>query len=237
MKSATSIGAIGAIALMSAGQPAFAQAAADARFAATTLDITGHGEVKVPPDMATIELGVDTQAPTAVDASSQNAAAMSKVVASLKAHGVTDVKTASLSLSPQYAYAQGAAPRLTGYEADNRVTITVDDLAKLGAVVDAAVDAGATTVGQINFGLKNSASPQNLARLLAVKALQDKAAIYADAAGYHVRRLVSLSEGAGEQGPVRPMLAMAAAREVATPVEPGEITVSVDVTGEFELSH
>jgi hypothetical protein len=165
---------------------------------------------------------------------------MAKVVAALQAHAITDVKTSTLSLSPQYAYAQGQAPRLTGYEADNRVTVTVNDLSRLGAVVDAVVDAGATSVGQIDFGLKTPASPEDLARLLAVKALEDKATLYANAVGYHIRRLVSLSESGAGQGPPppRPMLAMAAAREVATtPVEPGEITVSVDVSGEFELAH
>jgi hypothetical protein len=239
MKPATLVGALAAVAFASLAAPALGQADTDARFVATTLDISGHGEVKVPPDMATIELGVDTQAPTAAGASSENAVAMTKVVASLKARGVTDVKTATLSLSPQYAYTQGQSPRLTGYEADNRVIVTVDDLARLGAVVDAAVDAGANSVGQINFGLKTPGAPQNLARMLAVKALQDKATIYADAAGYHVRRLVNLTEASGEQGepPVRPLMAMAsAARAVTTPVEPGEITVSVDVAGEFELA-
>lgn len=231
---------IGFVVVLAAAPAALAQAApADAAFAATTLDISGHGEVKVPPDMATIALGVNTQAPTAAGASSQNAVAMTKVVAQLKARGITDVKTSMLSLSPQYAYAQGQAPRLTGYEADNRVTITVNDLATLGAVVDAAVDAGATSVGQIDFGLKTPGSAENTARLLAVKALEDKATIYADAAGYHVKRLVRLTEGGGETGapPPRPVAMLAAAREATTPVEPGLITVSVDVSGEFELSH
>ena len=71
-----------------------------------------------------------------------------------------------------------------------------------------------------------------------MKDLDDKAQIFADAAGYHIRRLVNLSEASAVAAQPRPMMAMVAGRaEATTPVETGEITVSVDVTGEFELAH
>jgi hypothetical protein len=165
---------------------------------------------------------------------------MTRVVAALRAAGIApaDIQTATLSVSPQYAYAQGAAPRLTGYEATNQVAVTTQDLAHLGRLVDAAAGAGATNVGQISFGLKNHGSAANFARLAAVKDLDDKAQIFADAAGYHIRRLVNLSEASAMQAAPRPMMAMVAGRaEASTPVETGEIVVSVDVTGEFELTH
>ncbi|HVM99487.1 MAG TPA: SIMPL domain-containing protein [Caulobacteraceae bacterium] len=237
MKLATPLGAILALALT---VPALAQDAGS-RFAATTLDLTGHGEAHVPPDMATIELGVTSSAPTAAQAMQDNAAAMTKVVAALKAGGIAakDIATANLSVMPQYAYAQGAPPRLTGYEAENQVRITVQELSRLGPALDAVVAAGATNVGQISFGLKSRASAENFARLAAVKQLEDKAALYADAAGYHIRRLVNLSESSTVQPlPIRRFAQMqaAAAPAAATPIEAGEIVVSVDVAGEFELT-
>ncbi|MBV9997319.1 MAG: SIMPL domain-containing protein [Caulobacteraceae bacterium] len=211
-----------------------------ARFAATTLDLSAYGEVSAPPDMATITLGVTDQAPDAAQALADNAAAMNRVVAALRARGIApaDIQTSQLGLSPQYAYEQGQAPRLTGYEASNQVVITVRDLARLGATVDAVVKAGATNVGAIEFGLRSRVPAENAARMAAVKALQDKAAIYADAAGYRIRRLVNLSEGASETpGPPRPLMMAAAAKAAPTPVEAGELKVRVDVTGEFELTH
>lgn len=228
-----------AAALALAGPPALAQT--DARFSATTLDITGHGEAKVPPDMATIELGVVSQGMTAADASHANAEAAAKVIAAIKAGGVDpkDIQTSTLSLSPQYAYGQSSAPRLTGYQATNQVTVTIEDLARLGPIVDAVVSAGATSVSQIQFGLKAPGSAENLARFAAVKQLQEKAAAYADAAGYHVRRLVNISEASSVRAP-QPMgvMRMAVAQAAApTPVETGQVVVSVDITGEFELSH
>jgi hypothetical protein len=233
----TMLGALAALALA----PAAMAQTADARFATTTLDLAGHGEAHVPPDMATIDLGVTTDAPTAAQAMADNAAAMTKVVAALGARGIEakDIATSNLGLSPRYAYDQGQPPRLNGYEATNRVTVRVLDLTRLGAVVDGVVGAGATNVGEIGFSLKNRVSAENFARFAAVKALNDKAALYADAAGYHIRRLVNLSEAASERlPPIRPMMAMAALKTPApTPVETGEIVVSVDVSGEFELTH
>ncbi|HLY79017.1 MAG TPA: SIMPL domain-containing protein [Caulobacteraceae bacterium] len=236
---------IGALALaltaqIASPQPAAAQTASDARFAATTLDLTGHGEARLPPDLATIELGVTTEAATAGEAMADNAAAMTKVIAATRAKGVEprQIVTSSLNLAPQYAYAQGAPPRLTGYQATNRITVTLTDLTLVGPVVDAGVAAGANDAGQVSFGLKSRVSAENFARLAAIKALEDKAAAMADAAGYHIGRLVHLSE-AGAVRPVAPVAVMSMARMQAaavTPVETGEMVVSVDVAGEFELT-
>ena len=228
---------IAGLATALAAQAALADPTSDARFAATTLDLTGHGEAHAPPDMASIDLGVTTTAPTAAEAMAQNAAAMTRVIAAVRARDVADrdIATSTLSLAPQYAYPQGEPQRLTGYQATNRVAVSLADLTKVGAVVDAAVAAGANESGQISFGLRSRASAENFARLAAVKALDDRAATLADAAGYHIRRLVNLSEASAEQGP-QPRMMMAAGKS-ATPVETGEVVVSVDVTGEFELTH
>jgi hypothetical protein len=230
---------LGALAAAFVAQAALADTASDARFAATTLDLTGHGEARLPPDMATIDLGVTITAPTAAEAMAQNAAAMSRVIAAVRAKAVDErqVATSTLSLAPQYAYPQGQPQQLTGYQASNRVTVTLLDLTRVGGVVDAAVAAGANDAGQISFGLKGRASAENFARLAAVKALDDKAQVLADAAGYHIRRLVNLSETSSEAAPQPRVLMGMMKPAAATPVEGGEIVVSVDVTGEFELTH
>jgi uncharacterized protein YggE len=239
MKLALPLGAVLALAL---ALPALGQEPAEARFGATTLDLSGHGEAHARPDMATIELGVTSAAPTAGEAMRANAAAMTRILAALKAAGFApnDIATANISLMPQYAYAQGQPARLTGYQAVNQVRITVDDLARLGPSLDAATGAGATNVSQISFGLKSRVSAENFARMAAVKALQDKAALYADAAGYHIKRLINLSEtSALAPLPIRRFAPAGAALQAVpvTPVEAGEIVVSVDVAGEFELTH
>jgi uncharacterized protein len=226
--------------LATAAIPALAQTAgADPAFSATTLSLAAYGEVKTTPDMATISVGVDTTAPSAGQAMSANAERMARVIAALKAAGVDarDLQTSGLSLSPQTVAEEGHPPRVTGYQASNQLSATVRDLGRIGPAVDAVVAAGATNIGQISFGLSDPLAAQNAARLAAVKALQGRAALYAEATGYRVTRLINLSEGAPEESGPRPFRPMMAMRAVApTPVEAGDVTVHIDVTGVFELA-
>ena len=229
-----------ALLLASAAIPALAQTAgADPAFSATTLSLAASGEVKTTPDMATIAVGVDTTASGAGQAMSANAERMSRLIAVVKAAGVEprDLQTSSLSLSPQTVTEEGKAPRVSGYQASNQLSVTVRDLSRIGLVADAVVAAGATNIGQISFGVSNPLVAENAARLAAVKALQDKAALYAQATGYHVTRLINISEGAiGDSAPrpFRPMMAMRAV--ASTPVATGDVTIHVDVSGVFELA-
>ena len=207
----------------------------------TTVNLQATGEVKAEPDQAAITFGVQTQAPTAADAMRQNRARMASSLAALKAAGIEpkDIQTSSLNLGSQYAYVQNQPPRLTGYQASNQLAVTVRDLSKLGAVVDATVGAGATNVGQVSFGLANPVAAENTARIAAVKALQDKASLYANATGYRISRLVNIGEGGGYSiEPPRPMYAAAFKAQAApTPVEAGTVKVRVDISGVFELAH
>ena len=216
-------------------------APADSMFRATTLNLAAHGQVEVAPDMATINLGVMTQAGTAAAAMQANAARMTAVTAALQKGGIAarDIQTSGLNLSPQYRYDQNKPPILTGYQASNTVTVKVRDLARLGQAVDATVNAGANQVHGISFGLSDPTAAENAAREAAVKALAAKAQLYAGATGHRVARLVQLSEGGGYAAPPpMPMLEMrmAAAPKADTPVSAGEMTVRIDVTGLYELT-
>jgi uncharacterized protein YggE len=223
--------------------PVMAQtaSAADAMFQATTLNLSAYGEVKTAPDMATITLGVLTEAPTAAAAMQANAQKMPQEMATLKKAGIAerDIQTSNLNLNPKYVYVQNEEPRLTGYQASNQVTITVRDLSKLGAAVDASVSAGANQVQNISFGLTDATEAENEARQKAVKALAAKADLYAQATGHRVQRLVSLSE-AGGYAPQPPMPMMrfkseAMAADASSPVAPGELRVRIDISGLYEL--
>jgi hypothetical protein len=172
-----------------------------------------------------------------------NATRMSAVMASLKKAGIADkdIQTSNLNLNPQYRYQENQPPLLVGYQASNNVTIIVHDLKKLGAAVDATVNAGANQVHGISFGLEDPTTAENAAREAAVKALSAKADLYAKATGYKVSRLVSLSEGGGYASPPPMPMAMYAKREMAgqaadTSISGGELKVRIDVSGLYELS-
>ncbi len=230
--------AVPALAQVTAPAPA---PAAESMFRATTLNLAAYGEARVAPDMATITLGVMTEGKTAAEAMQANAARMNAVMASLRKAGIAerDIQTSNLNLNPQYRYQENQPPQLVGYQASNNVTITVNDLKRLGPAVDATVSAGANQVHGISFGLKDPTTAENAAREEAVKALAAKADLYARATGHRVSRLVSLSEGGGyTPQPPMPIVAYAAKREMdaGTPVSGGELKVRVDISGLYELA-
>jgi uncharacterized protein YggE len=206
------------------------------------LNLSAYGEVRTAPDMATISFGVVTEAATAAEAMSQNAARMNQVMAALRRAGIAerDVQTSGLNLSAQYDYVQNEPPRLRGYQANNRVTVTINDLDAVGTTADAVVAAGVNQIDGISFGLKDPTAAENQARQLAVRNLQAKAALYAQALGVPLGGIRSLTEGGGySPRPPQPMYAeraMAMDSGGSTPVAAGELTVRIDITGVYDLN-
>jgi uncharacterized protein YggE len=214
--------------------PAWAQ---DERvaFQATTLRLSATGETRAAPDIASINVGVETEAPSAAEALQRNRGQMTAAIAALKAQGVLakDIQTSGLDLNPQYVFHDNART-LTGYQASNAVTIIVRDLTRLGATVDAVVAAGANQVNGVTFSLADPERAEDAARRAAMTALQAKAALYAEAAGYRIDRLVSLSDADAGVRPLR-LQAPAMARMAATPAEPGQLEVTAVVNAVYEL--
>ncbi|WP_332657982.1 SIMPL domain-containing protein [Brevundimonas sp.] len=205
------------------------------------LNLSAYGEVKTAPDMATISFGVVTEATTAAEAMRLNAARMNEVMTALRRAGIEEryVQTSGLNLSAQYDYVQNEPPRLRGYQANNRVTVIINDLNAVGTTADAVVAAGVNQIDGISFGLKDPTSAENQARQLAVRNLQAKAALYSQALGVQLGGIRSLSEGGGyAPQPPMPMYAMRAemAQDAgSTPVAAGQLTVRIDITGVYDL--
>lgn len=237
-----------ALAVLSFAAPALAQSQPDggapivvqAVVDRPALTLAAHGEVKVQPDMVTVSFGVVTEAPTAQQAMADNARRMAEVTEALQRAGIEPrlIQTSGLNLSAQYDYPQNGTPRLRGYQASNRVTVRVEDLERTGRIVDAVVAAGVNQIDGIAFGLKDPTAAENEARRLAVRALQEKAALYAQALGVPLGGVRSLTEGGGYQPrPPMPMYARVEmqAADASTSVSPGELTVRIDVTGVYDL--
>ncbi len=204
------------------------------------LTVGGQGLSSAQPDLATISLGVSSRAATAAEAMTQNAEAQNKVIEALKAEGIEarDIQTSGLNLSPMLDYSKdGEAPRVTGYAAQNNVTVRVRDIAGLGAVLDKLVASGANEIGGINFTREDMTEAEDAARSAAVQDARRRAEIMAEAAGMRLGPLLRLSDTPVESQPV-PMMRMMAAEakgSAPTPVEAGELTVSANVTAIFAL--
>ncbi|WP_312913558.1 SIMPL domain-containing protein [Stenotrophomonas sp.] len=208
---------------------------------ATLLNISAQAEAKRVPDVATLSAGVITQAVDGNTAMRENAVQMDKVMAAIKAAGIAerDIQTSGINLSPQYRYADNEAPKITGYQANNTVSLKVRDITKLGKVLDSLAAQGANQINGPSFEIDQPEPVYDEARLAALKKAQARAETYAKSLGLRVRRIVSISEG--NQGGFRPMpmMAMAAGRsakaEMDTAVSPGESSVSVSLDVVFEL--
>lgn len=205
----------------------------------TILDVSAEGRTTRVPDVATIRAGVVTQAPTAAAALAANAQRMSRVLAAVKRAGVAerDVRTASVGLSPQYRYAEGQPPAVTGYQATNTVAIRFRDVAGAGKILDALVGEGANQIEGPNLSIDRPDAALDEARADAVKRARARAELYARAAGMTVSRLISISETAQNDGGVPPPMPYARLdkAEASTQVAAGETDVSVTISVRFLL--
>ncbi|GGD89224.1 SIMPL domain-containing protein [Tsuneonella deserti] len=197
--------------------------------------------VKARPDIAEISAGVTSQAPTAVEAMQKNAQAMDAVVKRIKALGIAaeDIQTTGINLGAQYDYDQSQQRQVfRGYQASNRVSVTLRKVDRTGPVLDALVAAGATDIGGPNFSIDDDTAPRAQARQAAFQKAQAQANEYARWAGYTGVRVLSVSEAVN---PGRPMpyaeRAVAASMDAkASPVEPGLVGTAVTVSVTFEMT-
>lgn len=207
------------------------------------ISVSGEGRVEAQPDRATISVGVVTREknPSAVQAA--NARAASSVINSIVALGIErkNISTGNYSFSPTYRHFDNGRREIDGYEANNSVTIIVDDLNLVGKIIDAALSHGANRVDSLNFGLRDRAAYQDEALRLAVLDAKRKAEVVARTLGKSIVnvRIVSINSSHVSAPQNYKMARSMAAEDAAgfeTPIESGTLQCSASVHVEFELS-
>jgi uncharacterized protein len=194
-----------------------------------TVTTLGHGVITVAPDQATVTAGVHTQAASASAALVQNAKLMNAVVAALKAAGGEELQTQQVSLYPQTS-PQGD---VTAYAADNSVSAKTK-IAGAGALIDAAVGAGANTVSGPSLDVSDRDARYRDALGKAVADARLKAEALAKAGGFGVGPVSSVTEGGSAPTPVFQAVG-AATKADSTPIEPGTQDITADVTVTFRI--
>lgn len=206
----------------------------DGEPAANTITVTGIAAVTRAPDVALVAVGVSSTKSTVKAAREAAGKSMTAVIAGIKALGIdeSDIKTASIDLSPQY---NNAGTRITGYRMSEQLQITVRDLDKAGAVIDRATAKGATDVNGLSFEVDDPTGAMDEARAAAIAQARTSAEKMASAAGVSLGGVVSISE-ASEPNP-GPYYYGDAARNAAalTPVQRGTQDVRAAVTVVFEI--
>jgi uncharacterized protein len=215
--------------------------AADGRRAARTIEVTGEGRVEVPPDLALLDFGVVTRAPTAAAAARENSARMERVLSALRKAAGSDatLSTGTYSIRPVYAppsREQQEAPRITGYEVSNVVHVKTKGVPRLGEVIDAAIEAGANQVQRLVFTVADDSEARRAALGMAARQAREKAEALAVGLRVKLGAVRSLVEQ--ELGGVRPLARGVAMQEAAsfTPVEPGTVDVRARVVLTMDIA-
>lgn len=234
MKPAAAV-AVAATLAAALAAPALAQAGREP----AKLSLSASAEVTAAPDIADIGAGVVTQAAEADAALRANAERMNRVIAALRKAGIAerDIRTTGLSVQPQFRYEPNREPQLIGFQAANRVQVTLRDPATAGRIIDSLVKEGANQIDGPNFRIGNPDPLLDRARAEAIRKGRARAEIYAAAAGLRVRRITSIEEAMAVRPVPMPRATMAVEMQAAapSPVAPGEVELSVMVNMGFEL--
>jgi len=211
-----------------------------------SITVTGEGEVQAVPDQVAITLGVVTEAETAQQALQANNQAMQQLFETLDRQQIAkqDRQTTRFDVSPQYRPDQPSprsrqqeapqSPRIVGYQVTNTVRVQVNDVSKLGNVLDTVVSAGSNRINGIQFSIEERESLLKQARQRAIENARDKAKLFAQAAGVSLGSVVTIREQGGASPVPQPRYQMAAARSV--PIAAGEQTITASVHVEYELN-
>ncbi|MCB1742186.1 MAG: SIMPL domain-containing protein [Gammaproteobacteria bacterium] len=207
--------------------------------------VSGEGETALSPDMAILSLTVLREAPTASEALEQSNKAMADVIAAMRRERIAerDLQTSGFDISPRYVHPQRGAsepqqPRIVGYVVSHSLSVRVRELARLGEVLDTAVQLGVNQGGNISFSNEDPSEALSQARTAAVKDAMARARTLTEAAGIRLGRVLEIREQSHVPGPI-PMFQAARGAAMATaesvPVQSGENVYRVTVQLSFEL--
>jgi len=169
-------------------------ATAEDKGLAKVVRVTGTAEVKVVPDRAVVEIGVEQQNPSASAAKNGADAVARRVLASLRGGGVDekDIQTTFLALRPQFDYHKGM--RISYFVAEQTMSVTVRDLSKLDALLESLIKAGSNRIDSIDYETSDLRKYRDQAREQAVKAAREKAEALAAALGQQIGKAQAIEE-------------------------------------------
>ena len=203
------------------------------------ISTSATGEARYVPDRATISMGVQTRAATAARASAENAIKQRAVIEAIRAQGVApeQISTVNYSLNADQQFnpqAGDRAPKVIGYIATNTVRVEVRKVDQVGALIDAAIAKGANDVSSLDF---HSSAPDSLRRVALADAYRQAfadATVLARAAGGQLGELIELSTN-GSAGPPQPYRMESLAGKAATPIETGELGMTVGIMARWRF--
>jgi hypothetical protein len=203
---------------------------------------TGDATVRVRPDSALVTVGAVAQAATAAEAQDLVAERIARVIERSKGLGIAekDTRTSQYRIDPQYAYEQGKAPRLTGYQGTQQLALTLHGTEGVGKAIDALVQNDGALTATVSFMLLDSKAAQADARRQAIEDARAKAEAMAKTAGVTIGKIVSVNDvgltpQVGSPSSTFTALAIPAPRAADTQLPTGQLDVVVRVQVQFEI--
>lgn len=205
-----------------------------------TLSVDGQGTGTAAPDMATVTIGVTTQGKDAAKAQNDNAWVSNQIQAAVRGLGIAekDIQTRNYSFYPNYSTEKDHRNEVTGYTVNNSVIVVVRDIKLTGKVIDAALNNGANEINSLDFSASDTKAVRKVALLNAVQDARDKADIIAKGLGKRIVGIQNVSESTGyiETRRFGGNMLMAVAKDAATPIAPGSLSLTANVHIDFILS-
>ncbi len=206
-----------------------------------TISVSGEGVVEAAPDRATISLGIISRDKNAAKVQNDNARIAAEIIKAVSSLGVErkNIRTGNYSFHQTFRHENNRSIP-DGYEANNTVTVLVDDLNLVGRVIDVALASGANNVDALQFGIHNKTALQNEAIRLAIRNAREKAELVAAEFGKKIVgvRAISVNSGAISAPRMNKMAALEMSMDDAydTPIETGTLSCTASVHVEFEMS-
>jgi len=215
-----------------------------------SISVEGTGVVKITPDIAYVNIGVQSKSENVKQALDKNNALAAAISSTLEELGIAkeDIQTSSFNVYPMQDYGptgmgyeneSGIMMPSTYYQVDNIILVTVRDLSKLGQILDNTVQAGANSINSINFDVQNKEEAMSEAREIAIQNARELAEATAASAGVELGDILNVSTySAGYPAPYFDgkgggSYASAAYNEV--PVSAGQLSISISANITYEL--
>ncbi|WP_232696892.1 SIMPL domain-containing protein [Brevibacillus daliensis] len=207
------------------------------------ITVSGLGSMFITPDVAYLNIGVQTEAKTALESQTQNSKQFAAVEQALKAEGIPakDIITQQYSTNPQYTYDEKEGRKVIGYETTNMVRVTYRDLDKVGVLLDNVAKAGANRIDGVQLSTEKQAVYEQQALELAVKNANTKADTLAKAAGVKVNKVLTITESNVTNRPFMMMESLMMDNAAAKSAEPtasiskGQIELEARITIQYEI--
>ena len=240
-----------AIAIVIFAKPVFATTGAVRNDYHASITVTGSGEVTLTPDVAHVSIGISTTDDTANLALERNNSKTEDVIAAIISAGIDsdEITTTNFSIRQQTAWDSGVVwmseeEISLGYIASNNLQVTIHDLDIVGHILSVATNAGASSIINVSFGIRDSEEAYGTALALAVQSAQRKAEIIANTTGSTIAGVVSVTETGGNFMPTAHTLAFSSVSPQAigftesfsdVPFQVGDLTVRANVTIVYAL--